>query len=581
MISIRNILLSCILLIGIKAEAADEFYVNTDGLVSVNGLTPGEPTLFVNGDIINHDGTFINNQSEIELKGDWTNRSENNGYRSTGIERFSGTSDQNIYGDWQGSETNTYYDLLIRKNTIAGQYVSLHANVHVQNRLVFEASAGIVRTQPTSYLYYPGSGDYQFTLSLLNGDLSAIQGSSVSNGAATRFIEGKLKRSVTVAGANYYFPVGVSPVMMDGMEAVTVLFHTLPEANALTAYLREGVTALHNNVIFCDVGTDPTPSYDPFLNCIPGAGQDGIIDIAYLVTASALEWSVTPDKVDAYNYRIEVFPGPKLDATVPILDISECGGPYTSVRYLAKNGIQGGDHAGSVSTGAPVWPAISGLKVCPTGNVLNTQSSFSIFRIHGTENNMTELPVELLNVAATPVDNRYIKVEWTTASERNVHHYEVERSLDAVRFEQIGRIRGPDGGFSNSPRAYSLEDWDVKAPDLYYYRIRNIDDDGSFQYSKIVSARLQDNGQVEIGEIFPNPAYEGKGGIYVNIPEQIHLSIEIFNALGQFLGKQQHDLSPGKTLVPLSAMNYPTGNYVLRITWKDRMVVRKWVIQRK
>ncbi len=570
---------------GIKTQlfAANEFYIN-EGIVIVNGAISDTPTLFVNGDITNQNGTFTNQQGEIELKGDWRNFSLNNQYQSTGREVFSGTADQNIYGDWKGLSENAFYDLQIEKTSSTGQYVSLHADVNVKDRLYFSSGFGILRTQPFSRLVYPGSGDYQHTLSVLNEDINAIQGHHISNGSLTKYVEGKLKRAVGVTNADYYFPVGVAPVLthisMDGMEAVSVRFNQLPNSNALTAFLKEGVTALHNNVVFCDVGTDPSPDMDPFLSCVPGAGLDGIIDRASLVTASALEWSVTPDAVDDYNYRIEVFPGPILNSSVPILNISICGGPFSEVRYLAKDGIQGGDNAGPLSDGAPVWPALAGMRVCPTGNVLTNQHSFSIFRIHGTENNMTELPVEFLNIYAEPVNNQYIQVVWNTATEKNISHYEVERSIDGKSFEYIGQVAGPYGGFSDTPHRYHLDDYHIQPGILYYYRVKNIDFDGSYEYSKIVDARILSEKTISVSEIFPNPSHNGEGGFYVTTPEEIEVTTDIFNMLGQFMGSQHFALPAGKTWIPLSIGNYPAGNYIVRIRLNEEVLSKKWQIQK-
>lgn len=566
----------------IEAMAADELYIN-EGLLFVNGRNTDVPTLFVHGDITNQDGTFTNQDGLIELKGDWRNFSVHRHYHSTGTEKFSGSTDQNIYGDWNGNDRNTFFDLQIEKVSSNGQYVSLHTDVNVKERLLFPSVAGIIRTQAESYPFYPGSGDYQYVLSVLNEDASAIQGHSVSNGAFTRYVEGKLKRAVGATHTDYYFPVGVAPVLthisMDGMEAVAVRFNSLPKGNALTAYLREGVTSLHNNVVFCDIGTDPSPDYDPFLNCIAGAGLDGIIDRAHLVTASALEWSVTPDESDDFNYRIEVFPGSVLNSSVPVLNISVCGGPYSEVRYLAKNGIQGGDNAGSLSTGAPVWPTMEGMRVCPTGNVLNNQRSFSIFRIHGTENNMTELPVEFLSIAAEPINNDHIQVTWKTATEKNISHYEVERSHDAVHFEQIGSIGGSLNGYSVVSKVYTLDDRGAEPSVLYYYRIKNIDFDGSYGYSPIASATITSHSGLVVGDVFPNPSKNGEGGFYITAPENGEVVVEIFNALGQSFGEKRASFLKGKNIIPLSCNNYPSGNYIIRLQIRDVILSRKWIIQ--
>lgn len=66
----------------------------------------------------------------------------------------------------------------------------------------------------------------------------------------------------------------------------------------------------------------------------------------------------------------------------------------------------------------------------------------------------TVLPVELIYIKATPIDNQYIKVSWSTASELNSKTFEVLRSIDGIHFEKIGEL--PAAGNSNSQKIMNL-----------------------------------------------------------------------------------------------------------------------------
>lgn len=91
---IRLYTLFVLLVIVINSFGQNEFY-NNGGIVFLNsGSASATPTLFVNGNLINKDGTFNNSGSFLELKGDITNtQTTTYHYVSTGIERFSGSSD--------------------------------------------------------------------------------------------------------------------------------------------------------------------------------------------------------------------------------------------------------------------------------------------------------------------------------------------------------------------------------------------------------------------------------------------------------------------------------------------------------
>jgi len=123
------------------------------------------------------------------------------------------------------------------------------------------------------------------------------------------------------------------------------------------------------------------------------------------------------------------------------------------------------------------------------------------------------LPIELLSFTATPVptpnpdgfrreNNVYVLTEWTTASETNNDHFTVERlsaealakagSLDAVNWEMVGIVKG--AGNSSTPRSYSLTDENPReafplnkgGQGVVYYRLKQTDYDGHFEYSDIV-----------------------------------------------------------------------------------------------
>ncbi|MBS1623559.1 MAG: hypothetical protein JST83_06040, partial [Bacteroidetes bacterium] len=133
-------------------------------------------------------------------------------------------------------------------------------------------------------------------------------------------------------------------------------------------------------------------------------------------------------------------------------------------------------------------PTVNGVTFNNVWEVCMNVSSWSGFYIHGQNNNNTPLPVTLLYLTADAIDNKYIDLDWATASEINNKGFAIERSTDGREFTQIGWVDGH--GNSNTQLSYSYSDRTVQPGAVYYYRLRQVDFDGQFVYSEIVSASL-------------------------------------------------------------------------------------------
>ncbi|TPG65605.1 T9SS C-terminal target domain-containing protein [Hymenobacter nivis] len=115
------------------------------------------------------------------------------------------------------------------------------------------------------------------------------------------------------------------------------------------------------------------------------------------------------------------------------------------------------------------------------------------------------LPVELAAFTATAVGNRDAVLAWATASEKNNDHFDVERSLDGTAFVKIGQVKGQ--GSTSSATDYALTDANVaaKATGTVYYRLRQVDADGTASLSPVRSVSFTQVGPLAIG-LYPNPA---------------------------------------------------------------------------
>ena len=111
----------------------------------------------------------------------------------------------------------------------------------------------------------------------------------------------------------------------------------------------------------------------------------------------------------------------------------------------------------------------------------------------------TLVPIELLSFEAEGVDDDYVEISWVTASEINNDYFEVERSLDGELWEPI--LSKDGAGNSSLVIKYLAYDRDPYLG-YSYYRLKQVDFDGSYTYTSPVSVYFSD---VETISIYPNP----------------------------------------------------------------------------
>jgi len=111
----------------------------------------------------------------------------------------------------------------------------------------------------------------------------------------------------------------------------------------------------------------------------------------------------------------------------------------------------------------------------------------------------TPLPVKLVSFSATPAENR-TRLEWRTAEEENVSHFEIQRSTDASAWTALPANTPAVG---EGGHRYEAVD-DSPLAGLAYYRLKMVDLDGTFAYSQIVSVDFSGKGNAPV-VLFPNP----------------------------------------------------------------------------
>ncbi|WMJ71940.1 glycoside hydrolase family 9 protein [Cytophagaceae bacterium ABcell3] len=175
-----------------------------------------------------------------------------------------------------------------------------------------------------------------------------------------------------------------------------------------------------------------------------------------------------------------------------------------------------------------------------------------------------DLPVGFIYVNAEALGNA-VNVQWGTSFERNHHYYEVQRSSDNEDYQTIGTVYG--AGNTDSQKSYSFRDEDPHWG-RSYYRIANIDVDGSVQYSKIVTV----NKELKAVKVHPNPS----AGLYTVMAKGNKISTITVSDLS---GKVMYTVHPNEASFTVDVQDIPAGVYLMKVSYGGLQEVVKVVKQ--
>ena len=493
-------------------------------------------TLNIAGDFTNS-GSFTANGT-VEFNGDdvqniaagtYTNLSLNNTSAANctfdGITVVNGTLDMdcdvtnNNILDCNGT-VNSKADCIINNNgtiKIAGTYTQLGDYNNTAGLVIFDGNA--TQTIPEDGFYnvqinnssdvtLDGNVSIAGTLTLTDGIINTSStklltindGGSVSGGSNTAHIDGPIAK---VGAGDFVFPVG------DGGKWARVGLSSLSSSETFTVEYNKATP------------TSNTTYTDP------------------LTKVSDNEW-----------WQIDRAGTATADVTMYWEDSKWSGiGNFDDLRTV---------HWNSTSS---KWEEVTGTYT-HTGNVdldnaengtlkVTGVSSFSPFSLGTIDNTTNTLPIELISFNLSKTENT-VQLNWATASEINNSGFEIQRSNDAKEWETLNFVNG--AGNSNNVIRYSYID---KNPLMAnYYRLKQIDYDGSFEYSPIKYIDFNRKGNISI---YPNPT---KQGITINgIDSDRVANIYIFDHMGKLIKTY------GPNTQQLDVQAYANGIYYIRIQY--------------
>lgn len=185
--------------------------------------------------------------------------------------------------------------------------------------------------------------------------------------------------------------------------------------------------------------------------------------------------------------------------------------------------------------------------------------------------NLFPLPVTLLEFRGNQRDSK-IELSWK-ASEINVHHYEVERSITGASFVKIATI----SAVGNGERFYNFTD---PAPNgnINYYRLKIVEIDGKATYSSIL--KFANNGTDKAVMVYPNPIVNSQVAIQLTNFSAGLYKVVFYNAIGQQVLIKAINHAGGSATVSLSLeKKLGTGLFTVVIKGQEHFYTQKILIR--
>jgi hypothetical protein len=176
----------------------------------------------------------------------------------------------------------------------------------------------------------------------------------------------------------------------------------------------------------------------------------------------------------------------------------------------------------------------------------------------------TVLPLRLLSFAGY-ANNNYSQLNWQTASEINVKHFEVEYSADGVTFKNAGIVVA-----KNQPSsAYSFRHYLQNG--TTYYRLKMVNENGVTEYSNIIPVKnVTGNKEPLIYNYNGNPRM-----IWLNVPQTEKVAFQLFTVNGQVV--YQNNNYQNNSIINLQKI--PPGVYIGKIITNENTASEKIIVQ--
>jgi len=171
------------------------------------------------------------------------------------------------------------------------------------------------------------------------------------------------------------------------------------------------------------------------------------------------------------------------------------------------------------------------------------------------------VPVEMISFTSSVVNNN-VELLWSTATETNNYGFEIERSNDNITYTKIGFVNG--SGTKTTETAYSFNDKGLE-PGKYYYRLKQIDLDGSANYSSAIETEISAIKDFRLLQNYPNP-FNPSTSISFELPQKSDIVLSVYSSIGEKVFEVKlNELQSGRHSVDFNSVGLTSGVYLYQL----------------
>ena len=559
--------------INAKGNGRKAFMTTNNGLLVIGDDSPVSSTIGHNHGIVNGTGTMrvisnvfpAGNYTSFVASGGGTieyvapmTMNSRSTYNSLGI--FSGTSgtvtmtsnDLVLNGDLTIPTGTTLNNANNKNIAIAGNWSNVGTYTQGTGTVTFNGTAaqsmsgsttftGLTVNKPSGNLTLTGTGSTTITgtITLTSGhvvasstNVLALGSSTLNGGSSSSFVAGPMTKTVA---SSFVAPLGSVSATTSPAERYRPA--TISNASGSDTWSFEYVGA--------------QPAAGGFNDALLAPGLGTISQFEYWLINRA--GATTADLTLSYN-----------TGSYSGADILSLGGTLPNLRVARWDGAQWDLPPGGGT------PSQSGTAVSGTISITGV-TDFSPFT-NASLDAPSALPIELISFTGKVVPMG-VELQWKTATEINNDYFNVEKLVNNEKFVSIGKIKGK--GTTTASSGYQFVDA-YPSQGRSYYRLKQIDFDGKFTYSNVISIDYEGSDMVKIS-IYPNPAKGDEITLEIKGLKNVNtLPLSIIDPLGrQFLSANlQVDALTESVKRTISIKEMSDGMYILKIGTTTHQITR-------
>lgn len=448
---------------------------------------------------------------------------------------------------------------------------------------------------------WEGDANLGPTVTNREGDFIKINNIPVSNAVnpETNFWNGSISRNgsfVETKNPNYSNQMGID---IDEVNVGTG-YDILPNATSVNVEFGTEADMYFPSIFtFCIRVKDPTIVLDKAVTDQTG---DGFIETKeeLTYTLSGSNQGIAPSYntyiVDSLPFNIRYIPnslevinapgvtsGFKTDASDNDVAFKATVGQRTYVKFFIGTGATG-TSGGILQAGAAGNYAVRFRVKADEipGSVINTARIYGnsaqgdLFTDDGTAiigEEGAPMPVNMTSFIASLIDKQNCLLKWNTESETDNAYFEIQRSNDGVHFEYRGKVEG--NGTTSLTKRYEYKDEINGLDNVIYYRLKIIDKDGKYSFSKIIALKINGTNTNQQFNVYPNPFYSDIKIELLGARKENGV-IRFISFEGKEVLRRNIEVEKGNNIIVLKDLNYlPRGNYILEVTTSSIKMIRK------